>query len=63
MPKLAVSLRPSNDAAVIVERKADFRRQFPRSDLVFFNSETHPLGERSLRVTPTRFSRLRRLVP
>ena len=61
--KIAVSLRRSDDPAVIVERKAERRQQFPRSDLVFYDAETHPLGAPSIRVKKTKFGVLRRLRP
>ncbi|HEV7566341.1 MAG TPA: DUF4917 family protein [Microbacteriaceae bacterium] len=48
--ELAVSIRPSNSPATIIQRKAELRSQFPEVDLYFFNSETHPLGDPALRV-------------
>ena len=59
--KVAISLRRSDDPAEIVERKAERLQQFPRSDLVFYDAETHPLGAPSIRVKRTRFGVLRRL--
>lgn len=48
--QIAVSIRPSNDAPTIRQRKAELRGQFPSSDLYFFDATTHPFGEPGMRV-------------
>jgi hypothetical protein len=50
IPDLAFSIRASNDAATIRTRKAELRAQFPKSNLYFYDSATHPLGDSDLRV-------------
>lgn len=50
IPDLAFSIRASNDASTIRKRKAELRAQFPKSNLYFFDSATHPLGDPNLRV-------------
>jgi Domain of unknown function (DUF4917) len=47
---LAFSIRPSNKASTIRQRKAELRAQFPSSNLYFFDASTHPLGADDLRV-------------
>ncbi len=48
--RLAISVRPHSDASSIIERKAQIRALFPQHELVFFDSETHPLGSTGIRV-------------
>lgn len=45
---IAVSIRPSHPADEIRSRKADVVGKLPNADLIFFNSETHPLGDPEL---------------
>jgi hypothetical protein len=56
---LGISVRPV-EASSIIQRKAELRSAFPTSDLFFFDSESCPLGDPSMRVNPHRFSFLRR---
>lgn len=56
--ELAISIRPSSSQTTIVQRKAELRAQFPSSDLYFFDSESYPLGQPSLRVKRLRLARL-----
>ena len=47
---LALSLRSSSKSSTIRKRKAELRAQFGASNLYFFDSATHPLGDSGLKV-------------
>lgn len=48
---IAISMRPnSNDPLQVIERKVALRRLLPDAQILFFDAETHPLGEPSLRI-------------
>ena len=58
--ELAFSLR-AGEAADVVQRKAELRNRFPRSNLFFFRADTHPLGASGLKVR--RPNIFRRMIP
>ena len=47
--KIAVGLRREG-AERIIRMKARFRQQFPKAELSFFDSSTHPLGDPALKI-------------
>lgn len=49
--RIAISIYPQADE-VNIATMAHYRAKFPRMNLEFFDSQTHPLGDRSLRVSP-----------
>ena len=48
---IAISMRSGGDSNAIIERKARVKRQLPQAHIMFFDAETHPLGEPNLRIT------------
>jgi hypothetical protein len=44
VPDIAASIHPGAGDDAIIERKASLRLHFPKANLYFFNSTTHPLG-------------------
>lgn len=47
---VAVAMRPGQDEAAVIERKARLKRELPKAALVFLDSSTFPLGALDLQV-------------
>lgn len=47
--RLAISIRPGPNEEII-GKKAHYIELFPRADIRFFNSQSHPLGSLTLNV-------------